>query len=179
MRASGRSPWRDLDVSDLFVGYGEIALPSGVAGIGLGEAVGDGEAVLVGFEGGGQIALVDLDVADLFVGDGEIALPSCVSGIGLGEAVGDGEAVLIGFEGVGEIALGDLDVSDLFVGDGEIALEVRAVRLQEEQPLKNLLGGGRRRQRAFRLAESQQGLRRLVQRPPLGFVATRGSTRRP
>ena len=32
-------------VADLFIGHREIALPSGIVGIGLGEAVGNGEAV--------------------------------------------------------------------------------------------------------------------------------------
>jgi hypothetical protein len=59
-----------MNICELGIRYRDIALPPCVSGIGLGEAVGDGEAVLVGFEVGGEVALVDLDVADLFVGDG-------------------------------------------------------------------------------------------------------------
>ena len=53
---------------------GEIALPSGIAGVGRGQAFADGEAVAEGFQRVGQIALRHQHVADLAIGDGEIAL---------------------------------------------------------------------------------------------------------
>ena len=80
-------------------------LPAGIAGVGLGQAVADGEAVAVGFQRLGEIALRHLHVADLLVGDGEIALPAGIAGIGLGQALADGEAVAVGFQRLGEVAL--------------------------------------------------------------------------
>ena len=82
----------------------------------------NGEAVLVGFQRLGEIALRHQHVADLVVGDGEIALPAGIAGVGLGQAVGNGEAVLVGFQRLGEIALRHQHVADPVVGDGEIAL---------------------------------------------------------
>ena len=76
---------RHQHVADLVVGDGEIALPVGIAGVGLGQAVGDGEAVPVGFQRLGEIALRRQHVADLLVGDGEIALPAGIGGVGLGQ----------------------------------------------------------------------------------------------
>ena len=66
---------------------GEVALPSGISGVGLGEAFSDGEGGLEGGERGGEVALGREHVADLFLRDGEVALPSGISGVGLGEAV--------------------------------------------------------------------------------------------
>ena len=68
----------------------QIALPSGVAGVGLGQPLGDGEAVAVGFQRARRVALRHQHVADLVVRHRQIALPSGVAGVGLGEALGDG-----------------------------------------------------------------------------------------
>ena len=70
-----------------FIGHRQIALPSGIAGIGLGETVSDREAVAVVFERLGQIALRLEHAAYLVIGHRQIALPSGIAGIGLGEAV--------------------------------------------------------------------------------------------
>ena len=48
---------------DLLVGHRQIALPAGVAGIGPGEPLGDGEAVLVGLQRLRQVALRHQHVA--------------------------------------------------------------------------------------------------------------------
>ena len=76
-----------MDVGEIGVGDGEIALPTGITGIGHGEALANSEAVLIGFEGGWEIALVDLDVSDMNVGHEKILLPTAVVGIGLGESL--------------------------------------------------------------------------------------------
>ena len=69
-------------VADLLVRHRQIALPAGVAGIGLSQALGDGEAVAIGFQRAGQVALGHLHVAHLVVRHRQIALPAGVSGIG-------------------------------------------------------------------------------------------------
>ena len=53
----------------------------------------NGEAVLIGFERLGKIALRHQHVADLVVRDREIALPAGIAGVGRGQALGNGEAV--------------------------------------------------------------------------------------
>ena len=56
-----------LHVADLVVRYRQVALPSGVAGVGLRQALPDGETRLIGGQRGGQSALRHLHVADLVV----------------------------------------------------------------------------------------------------------------
>ena len=46
---------------------GDVVLPAGVAGIGLRQAIDDREAVAVGLQRAGEVALRDLHVADLGV----------------------------------------------------------------------------------------------------------------
>ena len=65
---------------------GEVALPLGVVGVGLGQAFGDGEGGLEGVERVGELALGHEHVADLAMRDGEVALPLGVVGVGLGQA---------------------------------------------------------------------------------------------
>jgi hypothetical protein len=84
LQRSGEIALRLKHVADLVVGDGKIALPSGVAGIGLGQALGNGEAVPVGFQCGGEIALRHQHIADPFIGDGNIALPTNIAGIATG-----------------------------------------------------------------------------------------------
>ncbi|GBF26801.1 hypothetical protein MnTg02_01842 [bacterium MnTg02] len=74
----------DLDQRD-----GEVALPSGIPGVGLGQTFSDGPRGLVGGERVGEVALFKEHVTDLDVRDGEVALPSGISGIGLGQAFED------------------------------------------------------------------------------------------
>ena len=56
----GEFSLRPQHIADLLVGDREIALPTGIGGIGLGEAVGNGEAVAKGFQGFGQVSLCPL-----------------------------------------------------------------------------------------------------------------------
>ena len=64
-----------------------MALPGGIAGIGLGETVCNRKAVAERFERLGQIALRLQHAAYLVIGHGKTLLPSGIAGIGLGEAV--------------------------------------------------------------------------------------------
>ena len=48
----------NIKLPKLAMARSQICLPSGIAGIGLGEALGDGEAVAIGFERLGQVSLV-------------------------------------------------------------------------------------------------------------------------
>ncbi len=96
--AIARLSWKDLQgfgqislrhehIAHPIVGDREIALPAGVARIGLGETVCNGEAVLEGLQGFGQIALRHEHIAHPIVGDRQIPLPAGVARIGLGETV--------------------------------------------------------------------------------------------
>ena len=70
-------------------------MPSGVCGIGLGQALGNAQGCLVASQRRRQVALGALHVADLFLGHREVALPSGVCGIGLGQALEDGMGCLV------------------------------------------------------------------------------------
>ena len=95
----------------------QVALPIRVAGVGLGEAVGNRKAVLERFERLGEIALRQERVADFAVVDGEAALPGRISGVRLGEAFSNGEAVAIGFQRVRQISQGAQGIADPAMGD--------------------------------------------------------------
>ena len=56
-----------LHVADLVVRQRQIALPAGVAGIGLRHPLNDGEAVATGVERSRKVALCHLHVADFLV----------------------------------------------------------------------------------------------------------------
>ncbi len=79
-----------IKLAELAMAGSQVCLPSGIAGIGLGEALENGEAVAIGFQRVGQGALGLQHIAHLDIGDREIALPSGIAGIGLGEALYDG-----------------------------------------------------------------------------------------
>ena len=102
---------RDLHVADLVVRHREIALPAGVAGIGLRQPVKEDEAAAVGFQRARKVALRDLHVADPVVRHRQVALPAGVAGIGFRQPVSDRRAVLIGLERSGEVALRGLNVA--------------------------------------------------------------------
>ena len=74
---------RHLHVADLVVQHRQIALPVGVAGIGLRQPLHDGEAVAVGLQRTRKVTLRHLHVADLVVQHRQIVLPAGVAGIGL------------------------------------------------------------------------------------------------
>ena len=78
----GELALRHQHVADLVVRDRQIALPAGIAGVGLGQALGDGEAVAEGFQRLGEIALRHQHVADLVIGDREIALPAGIARVG-------------------------------------------------------------------------------------------------
>src|SRR5262249_22793261 len=58
------------------IAHGQIALRAGMAGVGRGQALSDGEAVAVGLQRLAQIALRHQHVADPVVGPRQIALPA-------------------------------------------------------------------------------------------------------
>jgi hypothetical protein len=59
---------RHQNIADPFVTDAKIKLPLGVARIGFRQPLCNGEAIAVGLERAGEIALRDLHVADLVVG---------------------------------------------------------------------------------------------------------------
>ena len=61
----GQIALRHLHVADPVVRHRQVALPVRIAGIGLCQAVGDGEIRLIGGQRSGQIALRHLHVADV------------------------------------------------------------------------------------------------------------------
>src|ERR1019366_5772472 len=115
----------------------EIALPARIAGIGGREALGDAEAVLIGFQRGCEIALRHLHIADLVVAHRDIALPARIAGIGDREALSYAEAVLIGFQRGCEIALRHLHIADLVVAHRDIALPARIAGIGGREALEN------------------------------------------
>ena len=72
-RPGGWALWTFQHVADLAVRDREIALPAGIAGVGLGQALCNREAVAVGLQRRRQIALLHQHVADFLVGDREIS----------------------------------------------------------------------------------------------------------
>ena len=69
----------------------EVALVFGVAGVGGGEPLADGEGGAVVLVGGGGVADGHGQVPELVVADAEVALVFGVAGVGGGEPLGDGE----------------------------------------------------------------------------------------
>ena len=115
LERAGKVALRHLHVANFVVRHRQIALPAGVAGIGLRQPLGDGEAVAVGLERAGKVALRHLHVANSLVRHRQIALPAGVAGIGLRQPLGDGEAVAVGLERAGKVALRHLHVANFVV----------------------------------------------------------------
>ena len=65
--AAARSPCATCTSPTLFVRHRQIALPGGVAGIGLHQSLPDGEAVGKGFQRSREVALRHLHVADFVI----------------------------------------------------------------------------------------------------------------
>ena len=63
----------------------QVALPSGVAGVGVGEPLPDGQGGGERGAGGGQIPAGHRQVPQFVVGDGQVALPLRVGGVGGGQ----------------------------------------------------------------------------------------------
>ena len=79
---------RHQHVADLAVGHREIALPARIAGVGLGQALPNGEAVAEGFQRLRRDCPAPTSTSPtLLVGDREIALPAGIAGVGLGQAL--------------------------------------------------------------------------------------------
>ena len=117
LQRAGEVALRDLHVADSVVRHREIALPAGVAGIGVRQARADREAVAIRFERLAGVTLFGLHVADFIVRHREIALPAGVAGIGFRQTIGNREAVAVRLERAGEVALRDLHVADVFRTD--------------------------------------------------------------
>ena len=73
--------------------YGKTEPPFSIFGLGLCEAVDNGEAVAIGFERVGERTLGRKLVTRLFIGEGEIALRSGAVGIGFGGVLGVRDAL--------------------------------------------------------------------------------------
>jgi hypothetical protein len=58
---------RDLHVADVVVRYREVALPAGVARIGLRPLINDCEPAAIGYQRSGKVALRNLHAANLVV----------------------------------------------------------------------------------------------------------------
>jgi hypothetical protein len=117
---------RQLNVADPLVANPEIKLPLRIAGVGVCQTFGNGEAVVIGFQRAGKVALRHLHVADPLVGHRQIALPARVARAGFRQPVGNGEAVIIGFQRAGKVAFGTLHVADLVERHRQIALPAPA-----------------------------------------------------
>jgi hypothetical protein len=78
-RVTRTMPSGGRHAANIVVADREIALPLGIAGVGFGQALGNGEAVGIGFQRGFEIALRDLHAADIVVADREIALPARIA----------------------------------------------------------------------------------------------------
>ena len=97
--------------------------------VGLGQPLGNGEAVAIILKRAREIALRLKHVADPLIGDEEAALPFGVAGIGLDQALHDRKAVLIRLECCSGVALLLEHGTDLVVGNGKVALPDRIVRV--------------------------------------------------
>ena len=115
-------------------------LPAGVAGIGLRQPLGDGEAVAIGLQRSRKVALRHLHVADLVVRHRQIALPAGVAGIGLRQPLPDGEAVAIGFQRSRKVALRHLHIADLVVSGSEAVLIVGVVGVRGGERGQEVVG---------------------------------------
>ena len=98
-------------IRDLRVRHREIALPAGVAGVGLRQAVSNREAIAVRTSSApARSPCATCTSPTLLYDTAEIALPAGVAGIGLRQAVDDREAVAVRLQRAGQVALGDLHV---------------------------------------------------------------------
>ena len=104
---------RHLHVANLLVGHRQIALPVGVAGIGLRQPLSDGEAVAVGLERAARspCATCTSPIRRTTPTD---RVAGGVAGIGLRQPLGDGEIVAVGLERAGKVALLHLHVANFW-----------------------------------------------------------------
>jgi hypothetical protein len=86
----------------------------GVAGVGGGEPLANGQVGAVVLVGGGGVAEGDSQVANLVVADGEAALVFGVAGVGGGEPLGDGQEGAVVLVGGGDVAEVDGQVAELW-----------------------------------------------------------------
>ena len=94
----------DGEITEFAKGDGEIALPGGVGGVGVGEALSDGESGGEKAGGLGEVALGDGEITEFVEGDGEIALPGGVGRVGVGKWLDDGQKTLFHVRKAGIIA---------------------------------------------------------------------------
>jgi hypothetical protein len=136
--AAIRSAWPlasvNLHVCNLCVRNSEIALPTGIPEIGLGQAIPDHETIAIGGRCPSEIALCDQNIADLLVRQRETLLPITVCWIGLRESVFDREAVAMRLQSTGEIALRDLNLADSLVWDRKVALSFQVTGIGFGKP---------------------------------------------
>src|SRR6516225_7811803 len=141
-------------VTNLVMRDGKVALPSGISGVGLGEAFLDGERPSIPIERPRKFALSLKYFCDLSLRDAEVVLPSGISRVGLGEAFSDGQRGLVGGERLGKVALGADHIADPTVRDGQVALPfgVSGVGLTQafEDRIRGPVGGERLSEVALR-----------------------------
>ena len=92
-------------VGDLLIGDGEVVLPMGIVGVGLGEPLADGEASAVGLKCLGEIALPHKRIAQPVIRDGKLGLPAGIVGIGLCQPLANGKPFAVDSQRLGELAV--------------------------------------------------------------------------
>ena len=87
---------RRVGLGQLPVGHPDVAGPAGVARVAGGEVAGDRQALLVGGERAGEVALGDRTSPTLFEADRDVAGPAGVARVAGGEVAGDRQALVVG-----------------------------------------------------------------------------------
>ena len=199
LERAGKVALRHLHVADLVVRHRQIALPAGVAGIGLRQPLSDGEAVAVGLERAGKVALRHLHIANLLVRHRQLALEVRASGIAGKQVRHDLPGLLGGGERARRVADRQQRCGGFKEGLGLAALELRRhlpgfdeLLLQRARPVENILdetggdshdvaeplrqvedqtvgGFGRGRERRFGAPALLFGILSLLVRDPLLF----------
>ena len=120
-------------VADLVVRHRQVALPAGIAGVGLGQTLGDGERRAVALQRPRQVALGPQHVADLLVRHRQVALPAGIAGVGLGQAISHGLRLQIVGLGRRQVATLLADIAQAQSRPVDLAA-IGSLRMQFNQP---------------------------------------------
>src|SRR5262249_2355084 len=108
--------------TDLVVAYGEIALPTGVSGVALGQRLGEHQSAAIAIERLLEPALCDQRIAHSIMAGGEVPLPLDVVGVALAERSGDRQALAEARKCTLVIALPIEQIPDTVKAHGQIVL---------------------------------------------------------